>query len=184
MATNPELENVRVSISSLNILLGEVFSKEADKLRQIVLGLEAAKTHGENKNNPHKVTQAQVGLSEVQNFPLADTTIGVLGQSNEHYMTPLTVKAAITEQILNEFEEHRDNFYNPHRVDKAQVGLGLVENYPVATQVQAEEIYEEDENGDTVEALVYMTPLRTRQAITVFAEELAQAFEEAASDLN
>lgn len=61
---------------------------------------------------------------------------------------------------------HVNDFNNPHRVTKAQVGLGLVENYPPATREQAEV----GDNNATV-----MTPLQTRRAIQAIALTLLQA---------
>lgn len=78
-------------------------------------------------------------------------------------------------QRLNRTREHLMATDNPHSVTKAQVGLGQVENYPIATSVQAKEGTAED---------VYMTPLRTTEAITVLAEALVQVFDEATADLN
>lgn len=51
---------------------------------------------------------------------------------------------------------HAGNTSNPHEVTKAQVGLGSVLNYGVATQAEAE--------AGTIDTK-YMTPLRAKQAI-------------------
>jgi len=51
---------------------------------------------------------------------------------------------------------HTGNTSNPHSVTKAQVGLGSVENYGLATQAEAQ--------AGTV-GTKYMTPLRTKEAI-------------------
>lgn len=53
---------------------------------------------------------------------------------------------------------HASRTDNPHNVTKSQVGLGSVQNYGIASQAQAE--------AGTANN-VYMTPLRTAQAITV-----------------
>lgn len=55
-----------------------------------------------------------------------------------------------------EVDAHASRTDNPHAVTKAQVGLGSVQNYGVASQAQAEAGTAND---------VYMTPLRTAQAI-------------------
>lgn len=52
---------------------------------------------------------------------------------------------------------------NPHGVTKSQVGLGSVSNYGLASQAQAE--------AGTVDT-VYMTPLRTKQAINKLAPKV------------
>ena len=51
---------------------------------------------------------------------------------------------------------HTGNTSNPHAVTKAQVGLGSVLNYGIATQAEAE--------AGTIDTK-YMTPLRSKQAI-------------------
>lgn len=57
--------------------------------------------------------------------------------------------------------EHKADQTNPHNVTKAQVGLGSVENYPVATRDEARA-------GEANNR--YMTALRTREAILRHAE--------------
>ena len=61
---------------------------------------------------------------------------------------------------LREVEEslnsHTNNTNNPHNVTKSQVGLGNVQNYGIALESQAKV---------GVANNVYMTPLRTKQAI-------------------
>lgn len=54
------------------------------------------------------------------------------------------------------FDTHVNNTDNPHSVTKAQVGLGSVSNYGLATQTEAQ-------NGTINNK--YMTPQRTKQAI-------------------
>ncbi|MEJ9333113.1 BppU family phage baseplate upper protein, partial [Bacillus licheniformis] len=57
--------------------------------------------HAAKTDNPHKVTKAQVGLSNVDNVKQASKT---------------------------EFDSHANNKSNPHAVTKAQVGLANVDN--------------------------------------------------------
>lgn len=84
---------------------------------------KATSDHAGNKENPHGVTKAQVGLGNVDNTSDANKPI-----SNA------------TQQALNEKAEtsvltaHTDNKENPHGVTKTQVGLGNVPN--VATNNQ------------------------------------------------
>ena len=54
--------------------------------------------------------------------------------------------------------DHSQTIGNPHQTTKADIGLGNVQNYGIATQAQAE--------AGSVNN-VYMTPLRTKQAIGV-----------------
>ncbi|MGN7287423.1 hypothetical protein ACTHP3_21110 [Shouchella rhizosphaerae] len=79
---------------------------------ETVTGAQAkVDAHANDKGNPHGVTKAQVGLSNVDNTKQA------------------------TKAEFDAFVARRDN---PHNVTKSQVGLGNVPNYTVATQSQAE----------------------------------------------
>ena len=60
---------------------------------------------------------------------------------------------------------HTGNTSNPHAVTKAQVGLGSVENYGVATQAEAEA---------GTSTTKYMTPLRAKQAIAALVPESSE----------
>lgn len=126
-------------------------------------------SHAEKVDNPHKVTKAQVGLSSVQNYPVATQTEAEAGASNQLYMTPIRTKQAIAKLALEPLQAHLDDEDNPHKVTKDQVGLKEVQNYPVATTIQAE-------TGDSNE--VYMTALRTREAIVKIANQSAGAHSE------
>jgi F0F1-type ATP synthase membrane subunit b/b' len=68
-------------------------------------------------------------------------------------VNPLATKEALS--------THVDNKQNPHDTNKTHVGLGLVENYGVATQ-------EEAESGSATNK--YMTPLRVFQAISKWVQ--------------
>lgn len=66
----------------------------------------------------------------------------------------LATRSYVDDQILSVvgiFSEHVEDKDNPHWVTKAQIGLGSVENYPVASQA-------ESEAGDATNR--YMTPKR------------------------
>lgn len=121
-------------------------------------------THIADQMNPHNVSKAQVGLFNVENYPVATAQEAQAGVLNDRYMTPLRVKQAITALASVELSTHTSDFNNPHSVTKAQVGLVNVENYEIATQV-------ESESG--VVSNKYMTPLRTAQAITA---QVGQSF--------
>ena len=56
---------------------------------------------------------------------------------------------------------HLNDYNNPHRTTKDQVGLGLVENFAPATVVQA---------TGGIDNASYMTPLRVKQAIDTFSQ--------------
>lgn len=118
--------------------------------------------HKQDITNPHKVTKAQVGLSDVSNFPTANNTEGEGGVATNRFMTPATVKAAMSYWVPLLMDFHTDDFGNPHKVTKAQVGLGSVANYPVASTAQAI-------NGTAND--VYMTPYLVAQAISSGASQ-------------
>ena len=56
-------------------------------------------SHLANTNNPHKVTAAQVGLGNVQNFGLATEDEAKQGISNAKYMTPSLTQAVLSANI-------------------------------------------------------------------------------------
>ena len=95
--------------------------------------------HIARTDNPHNTTKAQVGLSNVQNYGIADVVAARAGLSNELYMTPAMTREAISMIALQGVTEHLDDRNNPHNVTKVQVGLGEVQNLPLATQQDAEE---------------------------------------------
>jgi len=116
--------------------------------------------HTARVDNPHGVTKAQVGLDSVDNFATATEAEARTGTVNNRFMTPLRSSQAIFTQALTPLNAHIARADNPHGVTKAQVGLGNVQNYSVATQALAEGAAD---NG------TYMTPLRTGQAINNLA---------------
>lgn len=59
-------------------------------------------------------------------------------------------------EAQKDIDEHKQDKNNPHEVNKSQVGLGNVQNYGIALESQAKA---------GVSNAVYMTPLRTKQAI-------------------
>lgn len=107
-------------------------------------------------NNPHQTTKAQVGLGLVANFDVATVTEAQQGTANNKYMTPLRTAQAITALAVNPLNNHLSDYNNPHQVTKEQVNLGLVSNFQVATQAEAE--------AGTLNTR-YMTPLRTAQSV-------------------
>jgi hypothetical protein len=124
------------------------------------LALGPLNTHAARVDNPHSTTKAQVGLGSVDNFATASQAEAEAGTSGIVFMTPLRVKQAITLQALSPLNTHIARTDNPHVTTATQVGLGSVQNYPVATQVEAE---------GGASTVTYMTPLRTAQLINVQA---------------
>jgi hypothetical protein len=112
--------------------------------------------HIARTDNPHSVTKTQVGLSNVQNYPIADTVAARAGVANDLYMTPAMTREAITAIALDGVSDHIDDTNNPHNTTKLQVGLGNVSDYAVASQAEAE---------DGTLNTRYMTPLRGKQQI-------------------
>lgn len=117
-------------------------------------------THVANTNNPHGVTKAQVGLGNVDNYATATQAEAQAGTVTNKFMTPLRTKEAIDQIAGTALTAHINNTANPHNTTQAQVGLGSVQNYGIATQAEAEA-------GSS--NIKYMTPLRTAQAIAVQA---------------
>ena len=74
-------------------------------------------THEANKNNPHEVTKAQVGLGNADNTSDLNKPVSTAQQE------ALDLKA--NKSVV---DAHISNTSNPHNVTKAQVGLGDVVN--------------------------------------------------------
>ena len=128
--------------------------------------ISVIQAHMDDTNNPHSVTKAQVGLGSVVNYAIATQAEAEAGVVTNKYMTPLLVKQAIDKQALIPLNTHINDKTNPHSTTKAQVGLGSVENYPVATKAEAE-------TGTATNR--YMTPLRVAEAIAFQAGTMLQA---------
>lgn len=121
--------------------------------------------HKLDVGNPHQTTKAQVGLGSVQNYPIASAIEARAGTATDRYMTPLTVKQAIDANLTGSIDGHVNNTNNPHATTKAQVGLGSVENFPIASTDDAEGASRNDR---------YMTPLTTAKEIQVLVGETLQ----------
>ena len=116
--------------------------------------------HLADYNNPHRVNKTHIGLGLVQNYGVATESEAELGFVKTVYMTPYLTKLAIAAQAASALAGHLNDVLNPHQVTKAQVGLGSVENYAVATS---------GELTDGTSTTAYMTPLGTKQMINTFA---------------
>jgi len=127
---------------------------------------ERLANHRADQTNPHAVTKAQVGLGLVDDFPTASPSEALAGTAFNRFMTPAMSQLLAERIATEEVAEHNANKNNPHETTKAQVGLGLVENYPTATQAEAESATVTDR---------YMTPQRTYQAIMTHAGTLLDA---------
>ena len=131
---------------------------ELDDIEKAILQKNAGglADHVADKNNPHSVTKTQVGLGLVDNFPTATIGEAQAGAANNRFMTPLRTKQLIDQVATAALNAHLADTNNPHQVTKAQVGLGNVQNYAVASQAEAEA---------GASAARYMTPVRVREAI-------------------
>jgi len=109
--------------------------------------LSALKAHIQNKSNPHAVTKAQVGLSNVDNTSDANKPISTAvqnalnGKASQASLSSLSNTVAGKADLIS-LNTHVQNKANPHTVTKAQVGLGDVDNTsdankPVSTRQQA-----------------------------------------------
>jgi len=118
--------------------------------------------HTLRNDNPHGVTKGQVGLGNVQNFGIATNEQGISGASNTVYLTPVVLKATLDANVYPLIKAHTDRIDNPHGVNKTQVGLGLVQNLPLATEIEAVAGSRNDR---------YMTPLTTYQMVSQYVGE-------------
>lgn len=117
---------------------------------------QALATHVADQNNPHAVDKTDIGLNNVENFAIATATEAQTGTASNKYMTPQRTAQAINALANQALATHVADKTNPHETTKAQVGLGSVENYPIASQAEAT-------GGTAVDR--YMTPQRVAQAI-------------------
>lgn len=95
--------------------------------------------HINDKNNPHEVTKTQVGLSNVDNTSDLDKPVSTATQAALDTLTD-ALDQTLGESAKN-LNDHITDYNNPHKVTKAQVGLGNVDNTadidkPVSTAVQ------------------------------------------------
>lgn len=121
------------------------------------LAVPLINAHIADINNPHQTTKAQVGLGSVDNFATATNAQMVSGTANNLFATPQGVMAAIRANAIGGLQSHLDDFGNPHMVTQAQVGLGSVQNFGVATTAEAQ-------SGTS--DVKYMTPAKVKDAIT------------------
>lgn len=78
----------------------------------------------------HNLTPAQVGLSNIHNYPLANPTEAELGNKKDRYMTPGVTLDAMHYQFSSKLYAHQLDD-DAHDVTPFQVGLGNYANYPL-----------------------------------------------------
>lgn len=106
-------------------------------------------THINNKNNPHEVTKAQVGLANVTNLRQVQNggAAGMLTNQIQIGWNGTRIVAQVDAQnfgpIFNQLHPdpntaaHANNRNNPHGTTAAQVGLGSVPNWRAANEAEA-----------------------------------------------
>jgi hypothetical protein len=100
------------------------------------LALVPLSTHTTNVSNPHETTKLQVGLGSVDNYATATSVQAKDNTNTNTFMTPLRTYEAVMQHVGNDFVTHL-NAANPHNVTKTTVGLGSVQNYPMASDGEA-----------------------------------------------
>jgi hypothetical protein len=93
--------------------------------------------HVSNTSNPHSVTKAQVGLSNVPNVTTNNQTPTYTEAATLAALTSgeaLTISMGKLAKAVSSFIAHSTNTLNPHSVTKAQVGLGNVDNTADSTK--------------------------------------------------
>lgn len=114
-------------------------------------------THVARTDNPHATTKTQVGLGSVENYPPATDVIALAGTSTASYLTPANLAVVIKQKATDPLDTHVADKSNPHATTKAQVGLGSVQNYGIATQ--------SDMDAGTSNVL-YVTPMTVAKYVT------------------
>lgn len=95
--------------------------------------------HIGNTSNPHKVTKAQVGLSNVQNLAPADMPV-----STAQATAIADAKAAGT-KAQTDLNAHANRRDNPHNVTRAQLGLATTDQVVFAKTTAASGFWKESD---------------------------------------
>jgi hypothetical protein len=129
--------NDKADQSALNSLSNEVDSK-ADQ--------SALTSHEQDEANPHGVTQAQVGLDQVDNTSDADKPVSTAQQNALNDKADQSALNSLSNEVDSKADQsaltsHEQDEANPHGVTQAQVGLDQVDNTsdadkPVSTAQQ------------------------------------------------
>lgn len=88
---------------------------------------DAMKPHTQNYNNPHKVTKDQVGLGNVTNDAQLKVSANLFDVADPEEAR-LNLDVYSTAESDDKLRQHTEDYDNPHKVTKQQVGLGLVPN--------------------------------------------------------
>jgi hypothetical protein len=117
--------------------------------------------HINRVDNPHATTAAQVGLGNVDNFATASQAeaqaVGATATLPlNKFMTVRRVAEMIDARAGTQLIAHINNTNNPHGTTAAQVGLGNVQNYGVASSADVSA----GQTTGTASNTVYVTALR------------------------
>lgn len=150
---------------SIDSLVGSVeivaaLKKLADVIEASSAG--ASDQHLKDFNNPHKVTQKQVGLEFVQNYGMATNQEAINGVATNKYVSPANLLAAINAVAVTPMNAHINKRGNVHGLTATDINLGKVPNYPAATPTTA---------LDVTNDAALMTPYTT----TLLIQELTSA---------
>lgn len=100
---------------------------------------ESLDAHIGNKSNPHNVTQAQIGLGNVQNLAPADMPV-----STAQAASIADAKAAGT-KAQTDLSTHANRKDNPHNVTRAQLGLATTDQVVFAKTTAASGFWKESD---------------------------------------
>ena len=117
--------------------------------QRVIDSIAVLENHMRDASNPHKTDKNQVGLGQVQNYAIATDQQALDGIINNAYMTPYLVAKYVSYKASDALLAHMADKSNPHGVNKTQIGLGLVQNYGMATLAQA---------GEGTSQILYVTP--------------------------
>lgn len=133
----PHRESTGVVIGFDSVV--EVLYKIADSITTgNVKAMQALMEHVADHHNPHRITLEDLGIDELGNLIPATKEEAEGGVNNTHYMTALRTDQYAKAVIVPILNAHTGDQNNPHNVTKSQVGLGSVQNYPVASTTEAE----------------------------------------------
>lgn len=145
----------------------EAIYKMGDAITQgNVKAMQALMEHVLDKNNPHHISLGDLGIDSLGNFVVATKEEAEAGTDNVRYMSALRVNQFCTKNIIPLIDAHKADESNPHKTTKSQVGLGLVENYKVATDIEAQA---------AVATNRYMTPATTRVTVLALADLVVES---------
>lgn len=139
--------------------------------------------HVNNRSNPHNVTKAQIGLSNVLDVEQAskvDLNNHARNTNNPHGVTKVQVGLGnvldVEQASKVDLNNHARNTNNPHEVTKTQIGLSNVDNIKQATYTDHEatkrELNEQEQRLALLEEMVlqnsFYVPIKTEDNADVW----------------